>query len=155
MPFRRALETAAQLGVHSVEIDARAEIQPSQISDTGLRQLKKMLEDLNLRVASLRFQTRRGYDALADLDRRVEATKETMKLAYRLGAPLVVNSIGQVPENQTDPRWITLQQVMDDLGRHGARVGAFLCAETGSESGEQLAALLDSNHESFVAALLD
>ncbi|MCH1493778.1 MAG: TIM barrel protein, partial [Rubripirellula sp.] len=44
----------------------------------------------------------------------------------------------------------TLQQVMDDLGRHGARVGAFLCAETGSESGQQLADLLDSNHESFV-----
>ena len=150
MPFRRALETAAQLGVHSIEIDARAEIHPSQISDTGLRQLKKMLEDLNLRVASLRFQTRRGYDSTADLDRRVEATKETMKLAYRLGAPVVVNSIGQVPEEQADPRWTTLQQVMDDLGRHGARVGAFLCAETGSESGEQLAALLESNQESFV-----
>ncbi|MEC8473389.1 MAG: TIM barrel protein, partial [Planctomycetota bacterium] len=98
LPFRRALESAARLGATSVEIDARTEIQPSQMSDTGLRQLRKMLDDLNLKVAALRFQTRRGYDSLDDLDRRIDATKDTMKLAYRLGSPVVVNSIGQVPE---------------------------------------------------------
>ena len=54
------------------------------MSETGLRQLRKMLDDLNLKVAALRFQTRRGYDSLDDLDRRIDATKDTMKLAYRL-----------------------------------------------------------------------
>ncbi|MEC7678071.1 MAG: TIM barrel protein, partial [Planctomycetota bacterium] len=150
LPFRRALESAARLGATSVEIDARSEIQPSQMSETGLRQLRKMLDDLNLKVAALRFQTRRGYDSLDDLDRRIDATKDTMKLAYRLGAPVVVNSIGQVPEEETDPRWVTLQQVMEDLGRHGAKVGSFLCAETGSESGESLSRLLDNQQDAFV-----
>lgn len=150
LSFRRALETAARLGVTSVEIDARTEIHPSQISDTGLRQLKKMLTDLNLRVAALRFETRRGYDNLDDLDRRVDATKQAMALAYRLGAPAVVNAIGQVPEDETDPRWETLTQVMDDLGRYGAKVGSFLCAETGSEPGERLASMLELQQESFV-----
>ena len=150
LPFRRALESAAQLGATSVEIDARSEIQPSQMSETGLRQLRKMLDDLNLKVAALRFQTRRGYDSLDDLDRRIDATKDTMKLAYRLGAPVVVNSIGQVPEEETDPRWVILQQVMEDLGRHGAKVGSFLCAETGSESGESLSRLLDNQQDAFV-----
>jgi sugar phosphate isomerase/epimerase len=142
---------AASLGASSVEIDARTEIHPAQLSDTGLRQLRKMLDDLDLKVSSLRFQTRRGYDVLDDLDRRVEATKETLKLAYRLGASVVVNSIGQTPEDESDPRWITLQQVMDDLGRYGAKAGAFLAAETGSESGSALAKLLNSNTESFTA----
>ena len=155
LPFRQALETAAKLGVTSVELDARSQIHPSQISDTGLRQLRKMLDDLNLRVAALRFQTRRGYDSLDDLDRRVDATKEAMNLAYRLGSPVVVNSIGQVPEQESDPRRDTLQQVLDDLGRHGAKVGSFLCAETGSESGEVLAALLDRHQESFVGVALN
>jgi len=150
LPFRQSLESAARLGATSVEIDARSEIHPSQISDTGLRQLKKMLDDLNLRVASLRFPTRRGYDAIDDLDRRVDATKDAMSLAYRLGAPVVVNAIGQVPEDDSDPRRETLLEVMDDLGRHGAKVGSFLCAETGSESGECLANLLNSHQESFV-----
>ncbi len=143
------------MGVSAIELDARNEIHPSQLSDTGLRQLRKILDDLNLKVSSLRFQTRRGYDHTQDLDRRVEATKAAMQLAYRLQAPVVVNSIGMVPEDETDPRWTGLQQVMDDLGRYGARVGAFLAAETGAESGETLAKLLDSAEDAFVAVALN
>ena len=78
-----------------------------------------------------------------------------MQLAYRLRAPVVVNSIGMVPEDETDPRWVGLQQVVDDLGRYGARVGAFLAAETGSESGETLAKLLDSIDDAFVPVALN
>ncbi len=150
MPFRRAIHAAAKLGASSIEIDARQEIHPAQVSETGLRQLRKLLEDLNLRVSSLRFQTRRGYDHVEDLDRRVDATKETMKLAYRLGTSVVVNAIGHVPHEQSDPRWVTLQQVMNDLGRYGAKVGAFLCAETGSEDGKTLSELLNSQEDAFV-----
>jgi len=150
MPFRRAIHAAAKLGASSIEIDARQEIHPAQISETGLRQLRKLLEDLNLRVSSLRFQTRRGYDQVEDLDRRVDATKETMKLAYSLGSSVVVNAIGHVPHEQSDPRWVTLQQVMNDLGRYGAKVGAFLCAETGSEDGKTLSELLNSQEDAFV-----
>ena len=150
MPFRRAIHAAAKLGASSIEIDARQEIHPAQISETGLRQLRKLLEDLNLRVSSLRFQTRRGSDQVEDLDRRVDAPKETMKLAYRLGTSVVVNAIGHVPHEQSDPRWVTLQQVMNDLGRYGAKVGAFLCAETGSEDGKTLSELLNSQEDAFV-----
>lgn len=149
------MEEAAQMGVSAIELDARSEIHPSQLSDTGLRQLRKILDDLNLKVSSLRFQTRRGYDHVQDLDRRVEATKAAMQLAYRLQAPVVVNSIGMVPEDETDPRWAGLQQVMDDLGRYGTRVGAFFAAETGSESGETLAKLLGSAEDAFVAVALN
>lgn len=155
LPLRQSLELASRLGVRSVELDARSGIHPSQLSDTGLRQLRKMLEDLNLQVAALRFPTRRGYDHVADLDRRVDATKQAMLLAYKLGAPVLVNSIGPVPDQTTDARYQTLAQVMDDLGRYGARVGAFFAAETGSESGETLAGLLDASDDGFVAVALN
>jgi sugar phosphate isomerase/epimerase len=154
MPLRKALETAARIGASAVELDARNQIHPSQLSDTGLRQLRKILDDLNLKVTSLRFQTRRGYDNADDLDRRVEATKATMKLAYQLGCPVVVNSIGTIPEPE-DPRRASLQSVLDDLGRFGTRIGAFLAAETGSNSGETLAKILDSSPDAFVAVALN
>ncbi len=154
LPLRKALETAAQLGASAVELDARNQIHPSQLSDTGLRQLRKILDDLNLKVASLRFQTRRGYDNPSDLDRRVETTKEAMKLAYNLGCPVVINSIGTIPDEE-DPRWASMQSVLDDLGRYGTRVGAFLAAETGSNSGPTLANMLDSSPDSFVAVALN
>ena len=62
MPLRKAIETASQLGASAVEIDARNDIHPTQLSDTGLRQLRKILDDRNLKVSALRFQTRRGYE---------------------------------------------------------------------------------------------
>lgn len=155
LPMPRALEMASRLGVRNVELNARSGIDPSSLSDTGLRSFRKMLDDLNLKVSALRFPTRRGYDHLQDLDRRVDATKKMMLLAYRLGTTILVNSLGRVPDSDDDPRYETLQAVVDDLGRYGARVGAFLVAETGTESGERLQSLLDSSEDGFIGVALN
>jgi len=151
----KALQLASQLGATAVEINARNGIRPSELSDTGLRQLRKMLNDLNLRVAAVRFPTRRGYDNPTDLERRVDATKDAMQLAYRLGASVVINQIGMIPDSTDDPTYASLQGVVDDLGRYGAKVGAFLAAETGSESPEKLAELINSNDDAYIAAALN
>ncbi|KAA5546103.1 sugar phosphate isomerase/epimerase [Roseiconus nitratireducens] len=151
LPLKRGLDVAARLGVRGVELNARGEVHPEALSETGLRHLRKMLEDRNLSVAALRFQTRRGYENPQDLQRRVEATKSAMSLAYKLGAPAVINSIGYVSDDKDDPRYNTLQAVIEDLGRFGARVGAFLAAETGAESGETLSEILGESEDGFVA----
>ena len=78
-----------------------------------------------------------------------------MQLAYKLGTPTVINSIGHVPEDTSDPRYQSFQSVIDDLGQYGARVGAFLAAETGAESGEALAEFLDTSQDGFVAVALN
>ena len=155
LPMRQALETAKRIGASAVELSAASGITPSSLSDTGLRSFRKMLDDLNLRVAALRFPTRRGYDHIADLDRRVDATKQMMLLAYRLGAPVVVNALGQIPESTEDARYETLKAVVDDLGRYGAKVGSFFAAETGSEPGERLMTLLESSEDGYVAVALN
>jgi sugar phosphate isomerase/epimerase len=151
LPFKQALHIAGELGAQAVEIDARGELRPGQLSQTGLRQLRKMLEDRNMRVASVTFRTRRGYDVADRLEERIAATKEAMKFAYSLGAAVVVNQVGRVPprpavdaENPAPPpsSWDTLVHVLTDLGHFGQHVGAWLAAETGSEDGVDLAALL-------------
>jgi len=141
LPFKQALLTAAELGATAVEIDARGEIDPRQLSQTGLRQLRKMLEDRNLRVCAVTFRTRRGYNVAEDLDARVTATKEMLKFAYNLGAPYVVNQIGLVPAESKGPEWDLLVQVLSELGNFGKHAGAWLAAETGSEDGAHLARL--------------
>ena len=142
LPLKKALHIAAQLGADAVEIDARGEVNPRQLSQTGLRQLRKILDDLRIRVAAVTFRTRRGYDALADLGPRIEATKAAMELAHDLGSTAVVNQIGRIPSEADSDGWRLLVEVLDELGRHGNRVGATLAAETGSESAEQLGRLL-------------
>lgn len=150
MPLKKALLTAAQLGAQAVEIDARNDIRPEELSDTGRRQLRKMMDDLNLRVAAVRFHTARGFDVEENLDRRIDGTKQAMRFAYSLGASVVVNQIGRVPEDTNSPAYHLLTQCLTDLARYGQRVGAMLGAETGSEPGELLAGLIDSLRETAI-----
>ena len=144
LPFPQALLTAARLGAGAVEIDARGSIRPAELTRTAVRQLRKMLDDRNLRVAAVGFRTRRGYDVSDGLDARVEATRQAMQMAYSLGAPVVVNHVGAVPTESQGDRWELLVQVLTDLGRYGQKVGATLAAETGTESGADLLRLIEA-----------
>lgn len=154
-PFKTALKLAAELGASAVEIDVRNELRPQEMSQTGLRQLRKTLDDLRLSVSAVSFWTRRGYNVLDELDRRVAATKEAMQLAYSLGTPVVINQIGRVPHEAKGPEWDILVDVMRDLGEFGQHAGAFLCAETGSEDGADLKRLIDALPEGMLGVNFD
>jgi sugar phosphate isomerase/epimerase len=80
-PTRKALHTAARLGCEGVQFDARYEIRPEEMSETGIRHLRKLLDDLNLRVSSIALPSQRGYADAEGLQRRVETALETMRLA--------------------------------------------------------------------------
>lgn len=154
LPLKKALQVANGWRVSGVEIDARGEINPGDLSQTGRRQLRKLLDDFELRVAAIGFRTRRGYDVPERLERRIEATKAAMQLAYDLGASLVVNQVGRVPENAEGPNWGLLVEALSDLGAYGQRVGALLAAETGSESGGDLRRLIDALPVGSIAVAL-
>jgi len=144
MPIKTALGIASHLKVDGIEIDARGELRPSQLTQTGIRQLRKRLEDLQLRVCAVNFQTRRGYDVVDDLERRIEATKKAMSFAFALGANVVTNDVGRIAEDESDDSFATLQQALTDIGRHGQKCGAFLAATTGSQDPAALRKLIDS-----------
>jgi len=154
LPLRPALTAAASLGAKAIQLDTGPNLKLTDLSDTGLRQLRKLISDFDLRISSIRMSTRRGYDCVDGLSRRVDATKAMMNTAYRLGAPLVINRLGDIPESHDDPRYQSLIEVVSDLGKYGTRVGTFFTAETGGESGETLAALLARDENAFVAAAL-
>jgi sugar phosphate isomerase/epimerase len=143
LPLDKALAAAARLGVAAVEIDARRDLQPGEISQTGLRQIRKLLDDRQLRVAAVRFRPRRGYATLDGLDARIEATKRAMQMAYSLGASLVAGHVGRLPTPDTD-EWKLLVEVLNDLGRYAQKAGALLATETGLENGADLKRLLEA-----------
>ena len=153
-PLRQAIQTAAQLGAEGIEIDARNELPPAQMSQTAIRQFRKLLADLSLSVSAVSFITRRGYDVAEDLERRVLATQAAMTMAHAVGASVVINRVGSaqpiltagtaaVPDvSRSNPALNRLVDVLTMLGAYGDRVGARLAVQTGSESGPQLAELL-------------
>ena len=168
-PLRRALETARQFGLRAIEIDAIEDLRPREVSQTALRQIRKMLDDYELRVAAVRFLTRRGYSVADGLDRRIAATKEVMQFAYALGAPIVVTQVGQLPESH-DPKadisaadidssasvaWNLLLEVLSDLGRWSHRAGSLLVAKTGTQDPALLARVLAALPEATLGAAVD
>lgn len=154
-PFKAALQTARRLGAEAVEIDARGELKPHELSQSAIRAVRKQLDDLELKVCAVSFRTRRGYNVMQDLEPRIEATRQVMQFAFDLGAPVVVNQVGRVPSKSEGPEWDLLVQVLSDLGRHGQKVGALLAAETGSESGPDLARLLAALPERLIGVNFD
>jgi sugar phosphate isomerase/epimerase len=149
-PLRQALWTAPRLGADGVEIDARTELPPGELSATGLREFCKLLGDLNLRVSAVAFPTRRGYDVPDDLERRVLATQAAMRFARELRSDVVINRVGQVPDDSSDPSFTRLVEALTALGTYGDRVGARLAAQTGSERPQDLARVIDALPEQTV-----
>jgi sugar phosphate isomerase/epimerase len=149
-PLRQALRTAARLGADGVEIDVRRELPASELSQTGLRELHKLLGDLNLRVSAVAFPTRRGYDDLEELDRRVFATQAALRFAVDLRCDVVINRVGRVPDSDDDPRFGRLVESLTAIGAHGERVGARLAAQTSEASPQSLARLLAALPEQTV-----
>ncbi len=141
-PFRKAVTTAARLGASGVEIDARGEFRPQDMSQSALREIRRMLDEFNLRAVAVGFRTRRGYQVSEEIDRRVAATKAAMKFAAELRAPVVINQVGNVPAEPGGAEWSLLVQTLNELGRYGQHIGARLAAQTGSECGADLARLL-------------
>lgn len=154
-PFKQAVMTAAKLGAQAIEIDAREQIRPAELTNTAVREIRKLLDDFNLRVCAVSFRTRRGYGDWDDLERRIDATKAAMQMAYSLGASVVVNQVGAIPAEFEGPEWDRLRQSLEDLGRHGQRVGAMLAAETGAESGADLRRLIDALPEGSLGVNFD
>ncbi len=154
-PLPQALGLAARLGVDAVELDARHQLRPQEMGLTAIRDLRRRLEQNRLKVSALAFPTRRGYNVEDGLDRRVEATRQALELAYRLGAPVVVNYVGQLPEEPEGPQWDLLVEVLTDLGRWGQRCGALLAARTGPDPPERLARLLQTLPEGSLLVDLD
>ena len=154
-PLRMAVQTARRLGASAVELEAQGDLRPSQMTDTALRQLRKVLSDADLKVCAIHFPTRRGFNNIDGLDRRISATKDVMRMAYQLRAPLVVNRIGQVPEETGGPGWELLMETLHDLAAHGDRVGATFAARTGSEDGATLANLLAALPEGAIGVDFD
>lgn len=154
LPLRRALATAAQLGADGVEIDLRNELPLGDLTQSAIRQFRKLLGDFNLRLAAVSYPTRRGYEDATELDRRVEGTRQAMTAAAELGARLVINRIyGRLPD-EDQPQRDALMQALAALASHGNRVGARLAAITTAEPAEQLAGVLDDLPEGTVAVAL-
>jgi L-ribulose-5-phosphate 3-epimerase len=148
--LRTALRRARDLGFHGVEFDARGGLEPTVMTQTGLRQIRKWLGDEGVVVSAVAFRTRGGYADSERLEGRIAATKSALALAHALGAGVVLNHVGDIPPDADAPAWRLLVDVLADLGRWSQHVGASLCLEAGRAAPGDLVRLMAALPEGAV-----
>jgi sugar phosphate isomerase/epimerase len=126
LPLKESLRAAAKLGAAAVQFDARDELRPGELTETGRRQLLHALDELGLSIASLAFPMRRSFYDEEQLDGRVAAAKRAMDHAWQLRARVVTARIGKIPEDKESKPYRLLLDVLSDLARHGNQVGSTL-----------------------------
>ena len=88
---------ASRSGAGGVQLDARNEAKPSDLSATGRRQFAHALAEIGLQLASLDFPLRRPLWDPERLNARIEALKQAMEFAYELKARVVTVRLGGLP----------------------------------------------------------
>ncbi len=149
-PFRDSLQAAAELGAEGVEIDVRNELRIGDFSQTAVRQLRKLLEDYQLKVAAVAYPTRRGLHESSDLEKRVLALGEAMRFAYQIGAKTVLNRVpllDAVDEEESKELSIW-NQSLALLSSKADHYGSRLAIVSGVDANWQ-AKLIDSHPESI------
>jgi sugar phosphate isomerase/epimerase len=144
LPLKESLRAAASLGARGVQFDAREELRPGDLTETGRRQLLHGLAELGLAVASLVFPVRRSLYDEEQLDGRVAALKRVLDNAWQLRAPVVTARIGKIPADKESKSYRLLFDVLNDLARHGNQVGSTLAITPTHDSPQVLAELIES-----------
>ena len=142
-PLKRALDTAASIGAQAVQIDVRNELKPTELTETGRRQLKHQLTEKMLSISSFEYPTRRAFCDQDALDARMAGLKAALEFAYSMGVTVVVGRVGRIPDDPQSPAHQLLCDVLNDIARHSNRVGATFAITPAADSVDALASVFD------------
>lgn len=152
---RTALDLASRIGAEGVEIDLRTELPASELTPSALREIRKLLDDLRLKVPVASFPTRRGFGDEEQLDRRLAATHMAIQATAQLGGSVLVLQTGPLEEEEGTAGGALLLDSLITLAGHGDHFGVQLALETPSNGIQLLPGLLKQLPQPTVAACLN
>src|SRR6185369_1275412 len=138
LPLKAAVRAAAEAGAQAVQFDAREELPPGSLGDTGRRQFLHELGERGLHIASFTFPSRHTFYDEDRLDARVAAVKAAMEFAYQLKSNVLTARVGRIPADATSKDYLTLKDVLSDIARHGNHVGVTLAITPTNDSPQAL-----------------
>lgn len=154
-PVRKIIRSAVEIGATGIQFDVRNELRPTDLSESGRRQLLHEMEVEGVTIASLVFPTRRSFYDQQQLEDRVTAIKRAMDFAYQLRVPHVISRAGAIPADKESEDYKVLVEVLNDLARHGNRVGTTLLITPTRDAAADLKTLLDQIKDGLVGINFD
>lgn len=146
-PLRAAINTAARCAATGVQLDARNELKPGELGETGRRQLLYELGERNMSVASLTFPLRRSLIDPERIDARIDAVRKAMELAAQLKARVLTCPVGRIPPDAESDEFQRLLTVLSDLARYGNHIGVTFSITPAADEPARLLSLISSIHE--------
>ncbi|MCA9023362.1 MAG: TIM barrel protein, partial [Planctomycetaceae bacterium] len=154
LPIKRAIKTAAQIGARGVQLDVQNEITPSSFGASGDRQFRKLLEEFNLSIASLRLPARHALTEPEFIDQRVSQIKSALEFAWRLRVPLLIIHPGSI-QTAEGGNFLLVCEVLNDLARFASNIGTDLCIACESNSAPVIRELVSKVNAGFVGIDFD
>jgi len=142
LDLRAGLPQSARLGLGGVQVNAVGELSPDKLGDTGRREVRNLLKTYHQQITALNCPLRYGLDVAENQQPRIEYVRQAMSLAFELGSRTVIVPCPKLPGEGEDVRATLLREALEDLGRHGDRVGVVLALEIGLDAPEATAAYL-------------
>jgi len=96
--LRQSISLAARSRVRGLRLNVRKEVRAEEFTATGLRQLRHFVEEHQLKVAGLYFQTRHALADREMLEQRLDGLRAAIELARPLGTEEILVRIGRVPD---------------------------------------------------------
>jgi sugar phosphate isomerase/epimerase len=154
-PIRRAIRAAVESEATGIQFNARQELRPADLSDSGRRQLRHDLEIEGLTISSLSFPTRRSLHDPEQLEARLSGLKQTLEFAYQLRVPTVVARIGAIPADKDSDDYRLLVEALNEVARYGNRIGATLAITPTRDSAADLKELISKVTDGLVGINFD
>ncbi len=132
LEIREALDVSRRLGFRTLDVCAlRGPVSPDEMSRSAQRHFKKHLDDLGLRLSSLRGpHGGSGYDDPATGDRRLDAMRRIIALASEMRVPAVSTLLGPVSNTSDSKVAPRIRETLSILAEDADRLGVTVAIET-------------------------
>ena len=156
LPFEKAVEKAAELGVQGLQMYmTQGETAPENLTAERIREMLHVIRSNGLKVSAICADFGHGFGDEARNPELIARSKKVMELTLRFETNIVTTHIGVVPEKPSHPRYAVMQRACKELANYADALGGHFAVETGPEKAAVLKEFLDSLDSRGVAVNLD
>jgi L-ribulose-5-phosphate 3-epimerase len=128
--IKDSIKTASTLGFKGVQLDAtQRDITPENLSQTGRRDLNRIISTNRLCICALGGELGIGFDNENEFDFIIKKIKKIINLALDLQTNIVTIQIGNIPVEADSTHWLSVHTALNEVGIHAENYGCRLAAK--------------------------
>ena len=154
--IKDGIKAASTLDFQGIQIDAtQREIAPENLSQTGRRELKRIIDLNRLCLCALGGELGVGFTNHNEFDFIIKRTKEIINLALDLQTNIVTLQIGSIPTDNGTTHWRAVNTALSEIGQHAENYGCRLAVKASYDNYSTLKDFLKSLHTDGVKLIYD